>query len=85
MSLYKRNNSNYTEKVLNSVGSYSKIKNVYSNCSIESDKCVSPNRNLFSSNTTSSIRCYSHIGNKTKSKNRVNQPKNDKNKNFEKF
>ena len=73
MSLYKRNNSNFTEKVLNSVGSYSKIKNYYSNCSIKSDKCVSPYRNFFSSNTTTSIRCYSHIGNKTKSKNRKSQ------------
>lgn len=72
MSLYKRNNSNFTQKVLNSVGSFSKIKNYYSNCSIKSDKCVSPNRNLFSSNTTTSIKCYSHIG-KTKSKNKNNQ------------
>ena len=73
MSLYKRNNSNFTEKALNSVGSYSKIKNYYSNCSIKSDKCVSPNRNFFSSNITTSIRCHSHIKNKEKSKNTKNQ------------
>ena len=77
MSLYKRNNSNYKERIINSIGSFSKIKNYYSNCSIKTEDYKSPSRNLLSTNTITSINCYSHYDKKAK---RTNS-KNNKNKN----
>ena len=66
MSLHKRNNSNFNERVINSKGSFSKIKNYYSNCSIKTEDYKSPSRNILSSNTITSINCYSHFDPKTK-------------------
>ena len=77
MNLYKRNNSNYKERIINSIGSFSKIKNYYSNCSIKTEDYKSPSRNLLSTNTITSINCYSHYDKKAK---RTNS-KNNKNKN----
>ena len=77
MSLYKRNNSSFNERVINSISSFSKIKNYYSNCSIKTDHFKSPGRNILSSNTITSIDCYSHFDKKAKR----TSSKNTRNKN----
>ena len=61
MNLYKRNNSNYNERIINSIRSFSKIKNYYSNYSIKDEDYKSPGRNILSSNIIKSIDCYSHF------------------------
>ena len=66
MNLYKRNNSNFNERIINSISSFSKIKNYYSNCSIKEKDYKSPNRNILSTNTIASINCYSHFDKKAK-------------------
>ena len=77
MSLYKRNNSNFDKRIINSIGSFSKIKNYYSNCSIKTEDYKSPSRNLLSTNTLASINCYSHYDKKAKR----TSSKNNRNKN----
>ena len=66
MNLYKRNNSNFNERVVNSIESFSKIKNYYSNCYIKTEDYKSPERNILSSNTITSVNCYSHFDNEAK-------------------
>ncbi len=72
---YKRNNSNFTEKLINSINSISKIKKYNSNCSLKTEEYISPNKNLMKT-----INCYSHIENKSKSKNAINNISNNRNR-----
>ena len=62
MHNYKRNNSNFTEKLINSISSVSKIKKYNSNCSLKPEEFISPNKT--SNNTIKTINCYSHNENK---------------------
>jgi hypothetical protein len=78
MSLYKRNNSNLNERAINSIGCFSKIKNYYNNCSIKTEDYKSHERNILSSNTITSINCYSHFDKKCRRTNsKSNRNKND--------
>ena len=74
MSLYKRNNSNFNKRVINSISTFSKIKNYYNNCT---EDFKSPGRNILSPNTITSINCYSHFDKKAKR----TSSKNTRNKN----
>ena len=70
MHYYKRNNSNFTEKLINSISSVSKIKKYNSNCSIKPEEFISPNK--ISNNIIKTINCYSHNENKNYKNNKRN-------------
>ena len=60
MTFYRRNNSNISQKLVNSIGSFSKIRKYNSNCSIKIDDYISPKKSIVNTNTVNSINCYSH-------------------------
>ena len=75
MYCYKRNNSNFTEKLINSIncnGSISKIKKYNSNFSTKTEDFISSNKDISTNNTIKTINCYSHNENKNYNKNQRN-------------
>ena len=60
---YKRNNSNFTQKLINSISSISKIKKYNSNYSSKTEDYISHNKDIMKT-----INCYSHNEEKSKSK-----------------
>ena len=77
MSNYKRNNSNITEKLINSIN-FSKIKKYSSNFSLKQENLISPNRDIMTNNIIKAINCYSNTENK--SSNEINNALNKKEK-----
>ena len=69
MNCYKRNNSNLTEKKVDSINSLSKIKKYNSNFSIKTEDLISPNKDTIIA--TKTISCYSYNDYKNKYKNEL--------------
>ena len=82
MHYYKRNNSNITQKLINSISSISKIKKYNSNCSMKTEDRLSSNKD-----TIKTINCYSHNEERSKnickSKNFISSINYNRNKNKE--
>ena len=69
MHYYKRNNSNFTERIINSNNSISKIKKFNSNYSLSPNKEINRNNSIKKINTNN---YYSKNENKSKSNNTIN-------------
>ena len=63
MHYYHRNNSNFTQKLINSISSISKIKKYNSNYSSKTEDYIPHNKDIMKT-----INCYSHNEEKSKSK-----------------